>query len=1333
VWEDSLTTYRTGVYLGLSSSNGILDDLGGEYAVSPSNIATLRIGSGPSLVIDQDTADGFTWKPTWSTDLRLIDPRVYVINAGSGYVFQFRCSEIEWKVAGVHVVTSIDATGFTMSGVRFTPAGVPVFGVPPALSSSCSANPQNPWFPGQIWAPVFQSPAINGVEMTTLASGGYRSLVDGDYVSHPVDLNIKEAPAGACSLSRSNFSVSTTWGASVSSYCKQRTTFLSGGTVTCDDGCPGTADIVYQRWLVTKEQEFRSGSVTLLPSMAQTINSFDPTIAIGDFSALIYRYDFPAVKALSSTRNCAGAWTEPCVSLPPEPDPDTCGTYVASESTYVPRHARYPDLPQIVNADSTTHEIFDPLDDTTYAPYTFTSERLEVETVFYTSALSCQPFEGGGPSGEDCCGELSSPRTYDYCEITGSFPHTEDSDVVTHQNPYLYHSVLPDMSDKNNSHARYINNMCRMWGYFYYFPADSDGSHWKVSLLGAGSAPEKVNSDDYWVPRRNQYFDVAGMLEAEKTKHRNKIISCPLSEGILASTVKDNFFANANTSWVGISRFKPRVPAMPEFKYMNTQSAYSLTDCTITSFNTGTYAVTLQPSATNIVVEVDLGSFTVEPYMFPHVADRAAVSWQLTNLDDLSVYWVNEYGEKFLFASKATGPGTYSKDVESLESKYAGTWGQDFSPTGSGVIDEGIDTDVTDGKSTASMASAELSHALCLVGGRTAGKIRFEIKVLNPANTVEITMPKMIKPTNKGTVIYETPHTAACIHPDGPGIRWGSTSWWDPIAEALLTTPSIPDPCYKSTALDNLCWSKNFIEGISNSTTLEADIEGYWDDVELGSPATAAATYEAADTITIAFAVPGTRQAVGHSILINTIAEPPPIATMPQKTRLTTTYEATGDYAMESWVSSQGRMYYVNPDSEMGVSKNIGGNWTSQTSTANIPAVSGWKVTSHQLELANDENNDEDWAIFSGPAQYAEKTSPWQGYSSVLGCSSAASTTDMDFYCASVEDWMTILHIPDVDIRKWRWKYRNVRVYLSEKYNTLPNVLTDVNASIGGSGSCLSMPSGLSLIFIDPTRESNRLYVPDNDPDWDWRDFYTETQRVLIDPTIVHSVLSTNGPDAASLLKGVSQENPDSFRLPIQWHIDRMQHPENTSLDKRQFEFQFNVAWEDVTADFYKIIYSTMEEWYRQEKGATYTVTEPKKCAPLYIRTALDEDLEGSDEEWRYDPTQRAERPWHPDDLQCTPKGGPMAWFGREVQFNTDGHPREIAFGPDSFNTWTGLRRSNYFKLNGKIHDQGYSVFPAVDPDPLDEESMWMESVYDDPVAPENADGIVEDGSDWGY
>jgi hypothetical protein len=521
--------------------------------------------------------------------------------------------------------------------------------------------------------------------------------------------------------------------------------------------------------------------------------------------------------------------------------------------------------------------------------------------------------------------------------------------------------TLKTMADYVNTHG-WVHSLFHL-----YYPSDLDTTVDVWTVLSSGET-----MFDYWGKRREQYNDYPGLTTGSRRLKRNFIISEPLVDSDWGAEIKDWFpvggwAKGSRTSPVGIWQFDyvdPVVPASYEYD-SGSSSLWTLTDCT------GVHGSDLQLTPTagvDIVAELDLYSYTVEPYMLAQICEKFRIEWTATNIAGVNVYLVNAHGDKLLLTD--TSSVTPVARPSGSEDHYAGSWGQDHGV--SNVTDTGTDSDAA-GESSTVMASVDRNIAAHLLAGYGAATLRYEIEVSDAGLDCNIDYPEIYPSTANCAVVQESGHHSAIVWPDAPLVRAGQTLHGRNAAWTITATPSIekagsdPGAGAKWDAIGALCWINYMMEGKAHDDSVQTDLEAIYDSTEMADGASMG-------TGSTAFVIDNNNEA-GRYILVSSLRNYPPSTVCPYFERSTTTLvPSTTDFAFQtfSWCQASRHIVFRGEGVLQLVDPTDSSVWTTIT-----PVVSGWKKASHDHVVDNEEGAT--FKVMGGAIQLA-LASPWHGY-----------------------------------------------------------------------------------------------------------------------------------------------------------------------------------------------------------------------------------------------------------------------------------------------------------------------------------------------------------------
>lgn len=508
-----------------------------------------------------------------------------------------------------------------------------------------------------------------------------------------------------------------------------------------------------------------------------------------------------------------------------------------------------------------------------------------------------------------------------------------DNESYSSGRSYTFPSYVGPSSDMAGylGHAlerpRYINSWCNPhWSFFLWFEP------WKVD-----GSPEGV--EEYWLQLRQQHIDNAGLPSPSRS--RNHVVSDGLAndQGMRA-------FFNAFTGglpWVGVNRWQTKsVTPLTDYTYgTGSASLWSVDDGTLSTDATGVTSTPAGSFAGNPKFEMLLSSWTVEPFLWPALADAGVFDWVTGNISAVSVSLKGRNGETVAWPCTR---GVESAWPKGQPSKYCGSWVQDYGADG--VVDQGADQDAG-GDSATVYADPALCTAAQGLADYTAAKLVFTVTPIDPTMPVTVKWPRL-KYTKSASrlLVNESAQDQVHVHPDGPGVRTGDLAWYDGFL-GWINPPLVEPGTSKTTAVDGLEYDRLLLRGVAyngGSPDLTTELTQRWTSFEVNSVGGVARN-------SVSFFFPNSGSVDWRMALVNTISEVPPLGTMPVRKRDTSTWQPTGAWAQETWIWAQDYTRHVSTLVPGHVFEPLGGQWT-----ASGAGVTGWLVTEHHHVLDNSES-----------------------------------------------------------------------------------------------------------------------------------------------------------------------------------------------------------------------------------------------------------------------------------------------------------------------------------------------------------------------------------------
>jgi hypothetical protein len=888
----------TGFSLGLSGASN-----GNSWAVT-------YAGAGAPL---GETYTGSGWDAI-TAEIVLSDLKIYCIGGLWRIVFDY-----EVFAQGVSRRTgSVDTTSAGMG-----PAYITYLGIPARLSGSASAT--------TISLPTYADDDLYSYysDCTAVLEGGWEFDQGAGYVGLPVTLCPGSAPAvdaGCSDPGVGTVSAAFTNAVEITSYAEasgNRTLYYSGEITECctETFCDGisigstcttqTPAVVFDQYETVAESFSKGGYVMALPDLERTIERFNT-----DFRALLYRTEMPQTKSLG---------TAVCTV-------DGSSVTTTNDTEVHPHQAEI--LEEVTNAEAAMEDTL--LDYHGYAPWGHSGSWSKSITYYEISgAVEC-------PNAQECPGEDDTATTIS--TLVG-YVELPDAQSLSASRGFAFPSSVGSSSDMAGylGHAeampRYINSWPNPhWSYFRW------REDWEVD-----GAP--VDKDDYWEALGQQWIYNAAL--GSPTESRNHLVSESLDQDGQGPFL-DTFMSGLR--WPGLCRWQTKA-ITPRTAYTYTSASSALwtgEDCTLSHGA----SITVTPSEDSCEVKLRLGSFTVEPFLWPHLADLFTLAWSATNVTSIKVYLESVTGARVLLNDNdPTVPKVWPSGISR---KYAGSWAQDFGADG--ITDEGADFAAALGVSPATMGDPERAVAFQLLADRTAANLVFVIVPTNPAATVTIHYPEIEYTLSASRLmLWENPYHAAIVHPDGPGIRTGM--WFTGTSGTLLNPPSIYAPTTRPTLIDGLILERLLVRGVAHDDGLTTELTTLYDSYE-GQSVGQVRGYSHW------FWLPLTGSAWPMAS-VNSMSEVPPLACFPRMER-DTSWAETGDYVQKVWMWAQGPTRFIAP----GVTPELRADDDTTVWTSAGTGVAGWSVYQHEHAV---DNTEDDFGVWVGTTRLAVLR-PWRGH-----------------------------------------------------------------------------------------------------------------------------------------------------------------------------------------------------------------------------------------------------------------------------------------------------------------------------------------------------------------
>lgn len=923
-WCVDAVSVLTGIEIGLQGVEGSGSMTVGTYA-------TVRIPLlGVNLSITLDATLIHTGAVPYVVE---IYPGVLYSMAGGAWRLKFSALRVYINGSLVHSegATTLDNYYY------FTPAGIPLLGIPPAYAASAAVNPA-PIIGGVDRSTTISSTTSYGRARITDAGCRFKEPGSSEWQALPVLVDLLAIPSVECDCAAPDpadlvASSMSDVAVSAEQHLERETTLhLTGQPLYCTNGpaTSGSVDIYKTRL----EWWGNSSAVTTVPNLPASVKRIHPS----GHREVVYRGGMPQT-IRSATKSCGV---------------DGIGEGIEMVTVTDEVHPRQSDILSVVGAGP------DALEDTFgYAvPSPAARNEFRYKAIGY-SAVITGPAACPAVLPEEPPGTVIPPTAPEdeVCYITQSstfVPIVDDEFDNPDLLGYLHHA---------DALVRYMNYWgSRHWSFFNWFPGntidtDDDGipdaqDVWKVF-------DDRIDVG-YWLAKGDQYTEHPALPPSERLRTRTTLFTAPLTYGQLRGFVGGAI--GVRSSWWGDETFRvdAAAPLVSLEVDADASASWIFEDCSA-SFGAGGITLTPDPGKTTITAKLALGSFTQWPYLYPHLASEIEVDWEPGNIDTVAVEMVGHSGST---ATLTDTPGRYPRPMMGADSIYSGSYAQDL---GQFFFEDKGDDLLPEGDSDAAMADAERTHAFALLAGRTAAELRFTIDVLSDAATCEIKYPVLYASIDNAGLFPENRSNHVVVWPDGPGIRFGNVAhYYDGIVNAtpIAVPPGVPPLpglklAWMPSAIDWLCFKNLALNALPHDDDLATHIADLFDSEE-------ASDAGEADHAAIAMLVP--RGTVFPVAAIVNGSGCPPVCMWPTRMRDVDTLAKTGDWGLETWSYAEERRFYVGNEA---MSLNGPDVFTSLYS----PAISGWPVTFHRSAVTNEEDYHQ---VRHGAAEVGT-IRPWQG------------------------------------------------------------------------------------------------------------------------------------------------------------------------------------------------------------------------------------------------------------------------------------------------------------------------------------------------------------------
>ncbi|MCW5933962.1 MAG: hypothetical protein KIT45_06630 [Fimbriimonadia bacterium] len=522
------------------------------------------------------------------------------------------------------------------------------------------------------------------------------------------------------------------------------------------------------------------------------------------------------------------------------------------------------------------------------------------------------------------------------------------------------------------------------WRLYYDYPGDSE-PEWTLGL-----PLTKAPSSDYWIPHHHQYLTREGVspsLARRNTLIDPPLLSCPANAAWIDASIYDS--DGVLTSWIGILRFAAELwePVGSATYTADSEDAWSVSDGTTIY---GASGLTITPSSTSLVVQLDLGRFDSEPYQYPHIANRVDLYWSGDTIESITVRIDSNDGDSMQIATE-TGIVSLTPIQESV---YAGSWARHWQALLVGYSETGTDLQ-SHGVSSDTLADPERAALWSMLLSGNGATLVYDITLSSTSSDVIIEYPVWLRDHEPVKAVTETAHNTAVLWETGCGIRHGVWDWWD--GSALRDTPAVRAAHERASLLDALCSYRVVLHAIPASSGLDDQLSDLYDSMELSNRADATE-----DTYALAWnAVDQESAAIANAVrvwLVNAVAEVPPLACLPLKERLPSSeIDPAGEWVQVSYARSTPLQRGINPESALHLDRvefDGGGAEASRSRLTTLePSFGRWRITSHASDVSNDEVitewdstpvNSPRWHWTQNEAGDVGRLTPYHGVSSVV-------------------------------------------------------------------------------------------------------------------------------------------------------------------------------------------------------------------------------------------------------------------------------------------------------------------------------------------------------------
>ncbi len=850
----------------------------GDYGVG---VRTARVDLGNlSWQVTQNTTIG-----AHELIVEFHEPRWYVSPLADGTpAWEFRWSDLRIYINGAQVTHTLPTAGSVRNDTYFAPAGLPMT----LTRLDAQVQTGEGIVTGDPYNPCESSSLVTRAFVRVVGGWRVREHDADDWTAFPIrvpQMAWRGDPCNNLSANRPEVDGTTTWNATVSRHEEFSVYHNFLGQLECPCYCNnevnGSATFrVFKRTTTSKNH---SASLWIVPDVPKRMTAIGENVT---HEYLMYRERFPRVGVL---RYWAGVHTE---TRCPNPDPVVICSQnnIDTPETVVLHDSRAPLL--WVHDGAAGNPLNEPTDEPTYCPYT-----AGVDVAVFEETITCLPEP---PATSDCpiCPGDADIGSYLLPPLSDPCCSFDSSGVKARTRRYLEsHTWVVD--DNCHPHYRHASPAARYFGthaapFWSYISWLQD---WALDRNGDGVA-EPTPVADYWRPHQCQHIDHPALPEAIRSRRRSYLLLDALVHGTWSAWINDLF--GVPSGWVGSSR-----PALVEWlgvseRALTEDSAprWTAQNATLVFTPAG---ITVTPTATTHTLEFTLADWSVEPYLYPAVADRVRIWLPDTAYTAIAIQLMSAEDETVTIA---TARGTHAIP-SGADSKYAGTWRRQYAAAAAGYSELGWDWD-TDGVSQATFADGRRALLWQLLGTRAGAKLRITVTQAAPTPYL-MEYPRFYRDTIQHAFAADNgAHTYPHIR-SAQMLNFGLLAY--PIAS---DTPSVRLPHQPMTLYDAaaLYLQLDLAESASSTAAIMAQILAWgFDNTETGGhPA----------------GVPRVRQMCRAAMLpytqrlalwlINDLRECPPLPTLPTRKYRNAPLGFTGEWGQWIYFCAPSHRYYLAPD-----------------------------------------------------------------------------------------------------------------------------------------------------------------------------------------------------------------------------------------------------------------------------------------------------------------------------------------------------------------------------------------------------------------------------------